>query len=112
MGRTAAETADLLSKLFEHKFGQDYSEPFQITWPQLRSLAIASRLSEYFLKSVNIELSESGYSLIPLNYYLLIAREHEFDHYRKVPDRLLEQYLPYSHELTCDSDDEIEGDDL
>ena len=46
MARTAVETAGILSKLFDQNFGQDYSEPYRITYPQLRSLAAVPRLNE------------------------------------------------------------------
>ena len=86
MARTAEETADILSTLYCLDFGQNSVAPYHITWQQLRSLAAVPRLNESFLKAVNVKLSESGDTLIPLNNSLLIMQETELDHYRTVPD--------------------------
>jgi hypothetical protein len=111
MARTTAETARILSQLFDHNFGQDFSETYRISWPQLRSLAAVPRLNEYFLKAVNVALSDFGQTLIPLSNSLLIARETGLDDYRSVPDRLLEEYLPDGCESTSDDDQELGDDD-
>ena len=111
MARTAAETASILSKLFDQHFGQEYSESYRITYPQLRSLAAVPRLNDSFLKGINVALSEFGELLIPLNNYLLIARENDFDHFRRVPYRIVEEYLPDGCKDTQnDGDQEIEDD--
>lgn len=111
MARTVEETAKILSRLFGSHFGLDYSEPFNITWPQLRTLAAVPQLTDVFLKKINIVLSDEGLMLIPLNNSLLISRETDFDHYRSVPDRLLEEYLPDGSEGTSDDGDQELGDD-
>ncbi|ABK99902.1 hypothetical protein [Pelobacter propionicus] len=111
MTRTAEETARILIKLFHLSFDQDYDEPYRLTWPQLRSLAAVPRLSDAFLKEVNTELSEYGRTLIVLNNSLLIARENDLDHYRFVPDRILEEFLPNGNE-SADNDDQDEPEDV
>ncbi|HCE66112.1 MAG: hypothetical protein A2X82_19755 [Geobacteraceae bacterium GWC2_55_20] len=109
MARTAEETATILSELFNENFEQDYSEPFRITWPQLRFLSGVPRLSDNYLKDINTELSKSsGDILIPLNNFLLVTRERDLEHFRLVPDRLLEQHLPDDTENTEIDDDDFE----
>jgi len=112
MTRTAEETARILSKLFHLSFDQDYDEPYRLTWPQLRSLAAVPRLSDAFLKEINAELSEYGRTLIVLNNSLLIARENDLDHYRLVPDRILEEFLPDGIDDSADTDDQEEAEDV
>jgi hypothetical protein len=111
MARSAEETADILSKLFNQSFGQDYAEPYRITWPQLRSLAAIPRLNDSFLKGINEALSEFGQTLIILNNFLIIAREYDLDHYRILPDRILEEYLQDTVENDSDNDGQGGEDD-
>ena len=107
MARTAAETASILSDLYDVNFASDSFEPFRITWPQLRSLAAVPRLDDIYLKDINTTLSESGYSLIPFDDFFLVVREQDLAHYRMVPDRVLEQYLP---DETVETEDSEDGD--
>jgi len=94
MARTAAETASVLSDLYDENFGSDSYEPFRITWPQLRSLAAVPRLTDNYLKGLHADLTENGKALVTLDEFFLIVREKDLAHYRQLPDRLLEQYLP------------------
>lgn len=109
MARTAEETATILSELFNEHFHQDYSEPFRITWPQLRSLSGVPRLNDNYLKDINTEHAKySEHILLPLNNFLLVTRERDLELFRPVPDRLLEQHLPDDTENTEIDDDDID----
>lgn len=110
MARTAAETASILSDLYEETFGRDSFEPFRITWPQLRSLAAVPRLDVSFLQEISEALSEADRTLIPLDDYLLVVLQQDLAHYRMVPDRLLEQYLPDSQAATEGDDTSVEDE--
>lgn len=94
MVRTAEDTAKILIGLFNRQFDQDYGAPFRIGWPQLRSLVGVSRLTDTLLKDINSALSEFGQTLIPLNNSLLVAGEDDFDHYRMIPDKIVEELIP------------------
>jgi hypothetical protein len=111
MAHTAAETATILSDLYDEDFAKDSYEPFRITWPQLRSLAAVPRLDDLFLKDINTTLSESGHSLIPLDDFFLVVREQDLAHYRTVPDRVLEQYLPDEKAASENCEDDDSDDD-
>lgn len=106
MVRTTTETATILSDLYDENFANDSYEPFRITWPQLRSLAAVSRLDDSCLKDINTTLSETGHWLIPFDDFFLVVREHDLAHFRMVPDRVLEQYLPVQTVAAEDSDDD------
>ncbi|MEI6703629.1 MAG: hypothetical protein WCL71_08850 [Deltaproteobacteria bacterium] len=112
MSRTAEETASILTELYDENFKNDYAEPFRITWPQLRSLAAVSRLVDTYLKDINTSLSEYGQSLIPFDEFFLVARERDLEHFRMVPDRLLEQHFPDGKENAGESDDYSDDDDI
>lgn len=60
MARSAEQTADILSTIFELHFGQDYAEPYRIKWPQLRSPAGVPKLTESFVKDISTSLSDLG----------------------------------------------------
>jgi hypothetical protein len=94
MARTAEETAQKLTEIYSEDFGSYYYEPFKISWPQLRFLAGVSRVDADFLKKISDALLEADNYLIPFNSFLLFASEEQLSHFRTVPDRLLEQYLP------------------
>lgn len=108
MARTAAETASILSNLYDENFAKDSYEPFRITWPQLRSLGAVPRLDEAYLKDLNMTLSESGHFLLPFDNFFLVTTEQDLAHYRMVPDRFLEQYLP--DESTAGDDENLDDD--
>jgi hypothetical protein len=111
MARTAEETANILSDLYDENFRNESYEAFRITWPQLRSLAAVPCLNDKFLKEVSDILIESKYCLIPFNDFLFIAEEQDLSQYRMVPDRILEKYLPDSEGLkaeVAEGDEDIE----
>jgi hypothetical protein len=107
MARTASETARILSNLYEENFGRNQfdgtvegtaDEPFQIAWPQLRSLAAVRRLDDAYLKDISAELSESARCLVAFDNYLIVLGNDYLQYLRSLPDRLLEQYLPDENE--------------
>lgn len=106
MVRTAEETAKILTKLYDQQFDQDSLAPFRISWPQLRLIAAVPRLDEAVLSDINTALSERGQTLVPLNNSLLVAREDDFEHYRAIPDRIVESYLPDCNDTSTDDDDQ------
>ncbi len=108
MARTAAETARILSDLYDETFKQETCEPFRITWPQLRSIAGVANLNKHFLRRLNSELNESDYFLLPLDSSLLVTRESDLSHIRAVPDRIVEEYV---YDATEDEDLELDDDD-
>ena len=110
MAHTATETATILSDLYDENFGRDSYAPFRISWPQLRSLAGVPRLDDTYLKDLNSTLSEDEKFLFPFDEYFLLVKEEDLAHYRMVPDRLLEQYLP--DERTVCNDDDSDDDDI
>ncbi len=116
MARTAAETAGILSDLYGKQFGRDFSEPFRITWSQLRTLTgAAGGLSEKYLQEIDEELLENEYRLIPFNSYLVIMLDTELASFRKLPDRLLERYLFDLEDIELDDEmfeDEDESEDI
>ncbi len=109
MARTASETASILSDLYDEDFARDSCEPFRITWPQLRSLGNVPRLDEAYLKELNNTLSESGHFLLSFDEFFLITKEQDIAHFRMVPGRFLEQYLP-GDSKTCEDEDSDDDD--
>jgi hypothetical protein len=93
MARTAAETARILTILYQEQFNQESSEPFRITWPQLRFIADISLLSDMYLRAVNKELSNLDYILITCGNFLAVAMDQDLANYRRLPGRLLEKCL-------------------
>jgi hypothetical protein len=58
----------------------------------------------------NRELNESGYHLVPMDNFLLVADESDFGEVRSIPPRIVEGYLPGDE--NDDDDDSIDfGDD-
>ena len=94
MARTAEETASILIGLYDESFAGDSFRPFRINWPELRSLAGIARLTDEYLWEVDLELKESGYFLLPLDNFVLVALESDFSYIRAIPPRIVEQYLP------------------
>jgi hypothetical protein len=112
MAQTATETANNLSTLYEETFAGDFSEPFRITWPELRMMAGVSKLTETYITAISKALSEQDLFLLPFNNYFLVAREGDIRKYRRVPGRLLEQFM-FDAETARELDDcEIDEDDM
>ena len=105
MARTAAETASVLSDIYDENFANDSFEQFQIGWPELRSLAGLPKLTTSYLNQVDQQLRESGMLLVICDSFILVAREQDLSHARSVPARLVENYLPDA------DDDDLELDE-
>ena len=105
MARTAVETANVLSLMYDESFGGVDMEMFRIGWTELRSLAGVPKLTDEYLARMNRCLAEMNYALIPFNDFLVLAMQSDFNSTRQVPARLLEQNLE-------DDEDEVEvGED-
>ncbi|BCS52634.1 hypothetical protein [Geobacter sp. SVR] len=112
MARTAEKTAQILTKLYNQQFDQDSLAPFRISWPQLRSIMAVPRLDEGVIGDINAALSECGQALVPLSNFLLMAREDDFEHYRMLPDRIVERFIPDIIDTFADDDDqELEAEE-
>lgn len=113
MARTAVETANSLSLMYDKSYDGDDMEMFRIGWPELRTLAGVSKLTEEYLATVNMALADSKCALIPFDDYLVVAKQGDFSRTRKIPSRLLEQYLPDEEELDnlVEDDEELEDED-
>ena len=66
MARTAVETANTLSLMYDESFDGEDMEMFRIGWPELRALAGVPKLTEEYLADINTTLAESQYALITL----------------------------------------------
>jgi len=106
MARTAVETANTLSLMYDESFGGDEMEMFRIGWAELRSLAGVPKLTDEYLADINRSLAQTEYALIPFGEFLVVAMQSDFkSRARKVPPRLLEQNLPDEEELEIGEDD-------
>lgn len=111
---TATKTAGILSNLYLEQFGREFSEPFRITWPQLRTLTGATRgLSETYLQEIDEALleNENEYRLIPFNSYLVVMLDNELASFRKLPDRLLERCLIELEDIELNDDEVFDDED-
>jgi hypothetical protein len=93
MARTASKTASILSDLYDETFAHDSCEPFRISWSDLRGIAGVAKLYPGYLRNINRELNESGYTLVQFDNFLLVTQESSLSHIRLVPPRIVEQYL-------------------
>lgn len=112
MARTVRQTAFILSELYEETFSSESYEKFRITWTDLRGIAGVARLTSRYLGKVNQSLSETGYTLIPLDNFLVVAKENDLSDIRLVPPRIVEEYLYEEEddpEVNYDEDDEVEN---
>jgi len=56
MERTAVETAKVLAEIYDGDFIDDLYDQYQISWPELRSIAGVPKLTEQYLRAVDAEL--------------------------------------------------------
>ena len=113
MARTAAETASILRELYEEDFCSEESEPYLINWEQLRGIAGVERLTDDTISNVGKLMLDSGYVLVPFDNFLLIGMEANYRRTRKVPARIVENFLAVADDelVDDDGDQEIENDD-
>jgi len=109
MARTAQETAQVLSDIYDESFANDSFEQFQIGWPELRSIAGVPKLTSSYLNQLNKHLRDLEILLVECDSFLLVARQQDLSHARTVPARLVEQYLP---DFEDDDDFEVDEDEL
>ena len=106
MARTARQTANILTELYDESFANDAIEQFRIRWADLRGIAGVEKLGTGYVRAINHALNRSGYLLITLDNYLVVTQESDLDQIRLVPPRIVEQYR-YEEE-----DDDLElGDE-
>ncbi len=107
MARTAAGTAKTLIEIYDETFRNDCMELYRITWPQLRLISGVPRLDNEYISSVNESLRDANYVIIPFDDYFVVARDTDFQTDRKVPDRIIENYIDAPED---DYDEELEND--
>ncbi len=107
MARTARQTANILTELYDESFGSDFIEQYRITWADLRGIAGVDKLHRGYLRMVNRSLIKSGYLMIQLDNYLVVTQESDLDQIRMVPPRIVEEYR-YEEE---DDDPELDDED-
>lgn len=56
-------------------------------------MAGVPKLTDSYITAISVDLSEQGLLLLPFNNYFLVARERDVRKYRRVPGRLLEQFM-------------------
>ncbi|MDD2899551.1 MAG: hypothetical protein PHI31_12665 [Desulfuromonadaceae bacterium] len=93
METTAIETARALIGIYNECFANENYSHFRILWPELRSIAAVSKLSDQYLREVSQELNKSQFTLIPLDNFLVVAQEFDFSQIRFVPPRLVDQFM-------------------
>ena len=111
MVHSATATALSLSKLYEDTFAGDLEEPFRITWPELRMMAGVPKLTDTVITEISADLSEHNLFLLPFNNFFLVARERDIRKYRRVPGRLLEQFMFDADEAREIEDCEVNDED-
>ena len=112
MVHSATATALNLSKLYEETFAGNFEEPFRITWPELRMMAGLSKLTDSFIDEISLDLSGHDLFLLPFNNFFLVARERDIRKYRRVPGRLLEQFMYDADEAREIEDCEVNDEDV
>lgn len=113
MQRTAQEVANVLSSIYDERFGNDECEQYRLTWADLRLLTGGRKLNAKFIAEINEALEEGNQVLVPFGKYLVLLSETDCSHIRKLNGRLLERYLPddESEDNDNDDNDEIKDDD-
>jgi hypothetical protein len=110
MARTATKTARILSELYDETFCNDTYEPFRVTWSDLRGIAGVAKLSDRYLNQINQALSETGFTLIKFDNFLVVTQESSMTDIRLVPPRVVEQFL-YDEEEDDEDEDDFEFDE-
>ncbi len=108
MARSAANTASILSCFYDETFASESCEAFRISWSDLRGIAGVTKLTAGYLRRINLELNESGYTMITFDNYLVVVQENDLTHIRNIPPRIVEEYL-YDNEAV-DEDHELTDD--
>ena len=106
MARAAAETASILTEIYNEDFCSGEGEPFRLGWDQLRGIAGVERLSDELIARIGKRMLDAGYVLVPFDNFLLVGMEHDYRGTRKVPARLVESYLAVSS-IDDDGDQEL-----
>lgn len=108
MARTTAETASILRELYDESFSSEESEPFQLSWDQLRRIAGVERLTDDIIADVGKLMLDSDYVLVPFNNFVLVGMESNYRRTRKLPARIAENYLAVSVEELVEDDGDQE----
>lgn len=101
MARTALETANTLSSMYDLSFDGDGMEMFSLEWQELRTLAGVEKLTDEYLSAINRALAKTDYALIPFDNLLVVAMQQDLNQVRQLPPRVLEQNLLDESELSA-----------
>ena len=113
MERTAAQMATVLRELYDENFGGDEYEPFRLGWGDLRQLSGVAKVTDGFITAINCELAGSDHALVPFSDFLMVTSEADCRQRRKLPGRVLENYLPeQAVEEECDEDGDNEEEEI
>lgn len=119
MVRTAKQTAEALTTIYNEEFRHESMEGFVVTWPDFRALAGGRRIDKTFLADINRVLASDNYVVAPFERFLAIVSESDLSGLRKARGRIIEQYMPEEDEdieigdlddIDCDDDIDIDED--
>ncbi len=115
MARNVYDLAEALKGLYQETFERQDCEPYRMSWVELRMLAGVDKVTNALIAKLNEALTDEDYALTPFNDFIVISREEDWKHHRKLPGRFLESYLPSVPEegdgVEDASADDIDDDD-
>lgn len=99
----AIKLSNILGEIYSENFKGEWDEQYEISWEDLRTLAGGS-LPDSLLQEVIKLQAENGFVLVPMEDVLMLAMEGELS-CRRVPGRIVNQYLNQMEEDVVASDD-------
>ena len=107
--KNAAEIAEILSEIYEQKFGGKSRGRFQISRSMFRTLVGRKVLRDAFIDEVASECLDLGYILFVIGDIIAIIEESVVIRYRSVTKSILNSYAGEldDTETTDEDDDEL-----
>ena len=105
----ANKLSKILGDIYSENFKGEWDEQYEISWADLRALAAGS-LPESLLSEVIRLQAEKGFVLVPMANVLVVAMEADLS-CRRVPGRIVNQYLNQMAEEDGADDEDREADD-
>jgi len=104
--KTAEEMAEMLSDIYEEKFGGKKRGRYQITRSGFTELAGRKKLQDSFIYKVIDSALDWGYIVVDLGDNLVVIEVSVTENYRKVPRSIITEIISGDDDLDTEEEDE------
>jgi len=109
--KTSDEMAEILSDIYEEKFGGKKRGRYQITRSGFTELAGRKKLQDSFIHKVIDSALDWGIIVVDLGDNLVVIEVSVTENYRKVPKSIIKEFISEDEDLDTEDEEFLEEDE-